>query len=119
MKNQRGGFCLLIDAKDGDGGVTGWRSLCIAGFSVGHHAIVAVIHHAQVENTGIAIAKNCRIMLAIVPVGWGISIEEFEVATGSQPPQNLAAAMPIVVIDLDHPVLRAHGNDQVAVVVRV
>ena len=55
-------------------------------------------------------------MLRIIPIGWVGSALQREVTTFTEPPEDVARAGTIVVVDFEDPVLVAHGDEDVVIV---
>jgi len=58
-------------------------------------------------------------MLGVVPFRGAYACGQGEVAIGPKPPKDAAVAGAILILDLDDPMLMAHGKQEVAVVGRI
>ena len=76
--------------------------------------VLALADVPVVEQHQRRVVDIAHVVLVREPRGWVRGIDP-EIAALPQPPDDVAVARPVGVIDLDHPVLGAQGHDQVPV----
>ena len=81
--------------------------------------VVAVIEHHQLESAAAVGADDVGIMLGVEPVHGISAIHKCEVAIFAQFPKDFPCALAIAIVDLDHPGLVAHRNNQVFIARRI
>src|SRR5271168_2984346 len=119
MEEKGRSLCVLVNLHDWDGGVvTRRRAGGVAGDAGGKFAIIAIVHKAELEDSGRVGAHEIGVVLSVKPVGGVDGPLQGKVSAFPQLPEDRAGPGPILIVDLDDPVLVANGDQEIAVVGR-